>query len=170
LHLNELELLSSAYLVSGLGRWSPGRARLRASSPKLVIWSNALVNAMSGQTYRDIRRRPDLWGRLVENAVGAWLLGGAARGVFDLYYWRDGADEVDFVMERGQTVVALEVKSGRARAARGLEVFRRRYPRARGIVIGSGGVPLEDFFSVAPSGGLQCDRSLHVLPRATLRS
>lgn len=142
-----LELLAAAFLITGLPRWSPERARLRASSPKLVVWNNALVTAMSQSTYRETRARPAVWGRLVENAVGAHLLREAATGALAVYYWRQGADEVDYVVQRGTTIAGLEVKSGRPRTPRGLDVFGRRYPRAAQLVVGSGGIPLEDFFS-----------------------
>ncbi len=142
-----LELLSAAYLVSGLSRWSPGKLRLRASSPKLVVWNNALVHAMSDLTFAQVQRRPDLWGRLVENAVGAHLLSEAATGAFAVHYWREGVDEVDYVVSRGGRVLGLEVKSGRPRAARGLAGFRSRFPNATTLVVGSGGIPLEQFLS-----------------------
>jgi hypothetical protein len=145
-----LELLGAAYLVSGLPRWSAGKLRLRASSPKLVVWNNALVNAVTNVTFREARRRPELWGRLVENAVGAHLLAEAATGAFSVHYWRQGADEVDYVIARGDQVLGIEVKSGRPRAARGLGAFRSRFPRARTLLVGSGGVPLGEFFARSP--------------------
>ncbi len=146
-----LELLGSAFVVSGLQRWSPERARLRASPPKLVFWSNALVTASSGEGLQQARARPERWGRLVENAVGGHLLAGAASEGFEVWYWREGADEVDYVIARGQSVLAIEVKSGRPRSVRGLGAFRRRYPRVRSLLVGSGGVPLEEFFA-EPAG------------------
>jgi predicted AAA+ superfamily ATPase len=71
-----LELLSAAFLVTGLQRWTPGKLRARASSPKLIVWSNALITALAPTSLRQLRGRPELWGRLVENAVGASLLAG----------------------------------------------------------------------------------------------
>src|SRR5262249_27512981 len=64
-----LELLEAAYLVSGVSRYSPEKMRLRASSPKLVVWNNAIVTAMSHRSFSETLARPELWGRLVENAV-----------------------------------------------------------------------------------------------------
>lgn len=149
-----LELLGSAFVVSGLQRWSPERARLRASPPKLVFWSNTFVTASAGESFREARSRPERWGRLVENAVGAYLLAGAEREGFEVWYWRDGADEVDYVVGRGDRVWAVEVKSGRPRSARGLASFQRRYPKARTLLVGSGGIPLADFFAAAPGDWL----------------
>ncbi len=150
-----LELLGAAFVVTGLQRWTPERARLRASPPKLVFWSNTFVSASADETFRAARGRPERWGRLVENAVGAYLLAGAERHGYSVWYWRDGGDEVDFVVERGGRVFGLEVKSGRARSTSGLGAFRRRYPDARALVVGAGGIPLEDFFGADPLGWLK---------------
>lgn len=150
-----LDLLSAAFLVSGVPRWSHGKLRARASSPKLVVRSNALVNAMSSVGLEEARGAPDHWGRLVENAVGAALLSSAESGGFGVYYWREGHDEVDWVVEHDRMVVALEVKSGRARRSRGLEAFRRRHPECRALVIGTAGVPLEEFFAAPVASWLE---------------
>jgi predicted AAA+ superfamily ATPase len=144
-----LNLLSSAYVVSGLNQWHGGTLRLRASSPKFILWNNALVNAYSPFHYRDARRRMDWWGRLVENAVGSHLLNHLRPQ--SVFYWRDGDYEVDYVIENGPKTLALEVKSGRTRSAKGHSLFQRQYPRVKTFVVGSGGVPLETFFSKPPS-------------------
>lgn len=144
-----LKLLSSAYLVSGLSQWRGGISHLRASSPKLIVWNNALVCALSGLSYKETRQRSDLWGRLVENAVGAYLLNSAIP-LMNVSYWRERDFEVDYVLQKGERLLALEVKSGSSAGQGGLEAFRRRYPRAKTLVIGSGGIPLEKFFSTSP--------------------
>jgi len=142
-----LELLSSAFLVSGLGQWSGGTLRQRASSPKFIVWNNALVTAMSHLSFNETRRRGDLWGHLVENAVGAHLLnGGLARSTC---YWHEAGAEVDYVVDRGSEVVALEVKSGRRANSVGVAAFRRKYPETKLLVIGTGGIPLQRFFETA---------------------
>lgn len=150
-----LELLGAAFVVSGLQRWSPERTRLRASPPKLVFWSNTFVTASAGERLREARARPERWGRLVENAVGAHLMAGAEQEGFELWYWRDGISEVDYVVTRGDRTWAVEVKSGRTRSPSGLGAFQRRFPRARALLVGSGGIPLEDFFGAAPGDWLR---------------
>jgi len=143
-----LELLSQAFLVSGLDLWTAGAIRSRASSPKLIVWNNALVTALSGLSLRETRAQGDLWGRLVENAVGAHLLN-ARSPAMTVHYWRDRDDEVDYVVQEGTRVIALEVKTGRP-APRGLAAFSARHPRAKTLVVGTGGLPLEVFFCRAP--------------------
>ena len=144
-----LNLLSSAFLVSGLDRWSGGALRSRASSPKLVVWNNAILNALSGLTFSETRRRTDWWGRLVENAVGGHLLNhGLSRSTF---YWQEAHAEIDYVVESGRHLTAIEVKSGRKFDSHSAEVFRRRVPRANLVTVGTGGIPLEEFFSTEPA-------------------
>jgi predicted RecB family endonuclease len=70
---------------------------------------------------------------------------------FEVGYWRERDDEVDFVVRGGQTTWAIEVKSGRPRHAAGLDAFRRLVPDARPLILGRGGLPLADFFSSHPA-------------------
>jgi predicted AAA+ superfamily ATPase len=145
-----LTLLEAAFLLSGLPLYSPGVVRQRASSPKLVLWNNALVSALAKHTLEDALADPAWWGRLVENAVGAHLLNGLSPATFSVTYWRRDGDEVDFVVSRGAEVWAIEVKSGRARASSGLASFRKRYPGCRSLLIGGEGMPLATFFETRP--------------------
>ena len=142
-----LRLLETAYLVSGLELFSQGQVRKRGSSPKLVLWNNALVNALSLLTRKQAMANGGFWGRLVENAVGAHLLNGLQGPDWSITYWRDGDEEVDFVVAHGTHVWALEVKSGRPRKASGLRAFRKRYPKAKVWLLGEGGIKLPDFFN-----------------------
>jgi predicted AAA+ superfamily ATPase len=88
---------------------------------------------------------------VVENAVGAHLLNYLPEPIWSVTYWRDGATEVDFVVTQSHEVWAVEVKSGRPGRLSGLAAFRARYPHAHALVIGSDGIPLQDFFSRPPS-------------------
>lgn len=146
-----LRLLETAFLVSGLDRYSQGQARSRASSPKLVVWNNALVNALGTRSFEQSLGDPALWGRLVENAVGAHLVNHLQGLPYEVTYWRHRNDEVDYVVRTGEKVCAIEVKSARPDRARGMASFARRFPKARMLVVGSGGMALEEFFSVDPA-------------------
>lgn len=57
-------------------------------------------------------------GRLVETAVGAHLLAHAHQGGFEVYYWRERDQEVDFVLQKGKRLLALEVKSAPSKEPR----------------------------------------------------
>ncbi len=142
-----LKLLEAAFLISGLELFSQGIQRKRGSSPKLILWNNALVNALSVRTYADAVADTIWWGRLVENAVGAHLCNSLNSVEYGITYWRDGDHEVDFVVTRGGDVWAIEVKSGRSGRSSGLARFRQRYPAAKVLLVGAQGIPLEEFFS-----------------------
>ncbi len=145
-----LHLLETAYLASGLPVFSAGTPRKRGGSPKLILWNNALINALAGRRFREAREDAAWWGRLVENAVGAHLLNGLPPSRYTVSYWREGGLEVDYVVARGAALWAIEVKSGRAGKASGLSAFRARKPRSQALLVGSGGIALEEFFRTPP--------------------
>lgn len=141
-----LQLLDGAGLVAGLSKFSGSVARRRGSSPKLLALNTGLVTAMSGLGPDTAQERPDVWGRLVETAVGAHLRNGLAGTGVEVEWWREGAHEVDLVLRGPRGVAAVEVKSGRpGRPLPGLDAFRRAHRVDRLLLVGSGGVPLEDF-------------------------
>lgn len=141
-----LRMLETAFLVSGLELFSRGSARKRGSSPKLLLWNNALVNALSNRSFDESIADASWWGRLVENAVGGYLLNMLSSADYTITYWRDKDREVDFVITRGAKLWAVEVKSGRGGKTSGLESFRARYQDARILVVGDQGIPLQEFF------------------------
>ena len=146
-----LELLGSAFLVTGLERFSRGSGRSRGSSPKLILWNNALVSALNTQSFEQAHSDGAWWGRLVENAVGAHLLQGLQSLPYELTWWRDGHDEVDFVVRAGRDLWAIEVKSGRPDRTAGLAAFCKAQRGAIPVIVGSDGIGLEEFFGQPPA-------------------
>lgn len=130
-----LELLGNAGLLTGLSKHTERPVLTRGSSPKFNVLNTALMSVASGYTFAEARADRSQWGRMVKSAVGAHLLNTASPRT-EVRYWRDGADEVDFVLRRGPRTVAIEVKSGRRRARRsGLAEFERRFsPEATFVV------------------------------------
>ncbi len=145
-----LDLLSGAGLVSGVQKHAGEVVRARGSSPKLQVHDTGLVTSQLGGRL-DPRAEPEVWGRLVESAVGAHLLHTAPPDGIAVRWWRDGHDEVDFVLQRGARVTGLEVKSARTGSLRALTRFQERFPGARAVVVGTEGIPLEAFLS-RPAG------------------
>jgi predicted AAA+ superfamily ATPase len=135
--------------------FSAGQGRKRGSSPKFVHWNNALVSALARRPFAEACEDAAWWGRLVENAVGSWLLNGLSPTDWEVGYWRKGNAEVDYVISRGRDVIAIEVKSGRPGKAPGLDAFQRLYPRARPLLLGGGGVALEEVFATSPERWLK---------------
>lgn len=145
-----LKLLDAAGMVTGLQKYASQPVRKRGSSPKLQVYNTALISALHGETLEAIVKQPEQWGRRIESAVGAHLANAARTGLFDLYYWREGNAEVDFVLQQGQKLVAIEVKSGRMRKMQGMNAFRSSFPKARPILVGSGGIPWAEFLLMDP--------------------
>ncbi len=133
--------------------YPPSLAWLRSKCgiPKLIVWNNALVSAMDPRPSTVVRQDPSAWGRLVENAVGAHLLNLLPPTTHRIRYWRHRNLEVDFVVSTGSCLFAIEVKSGPRDRASGLDAFLRLHPRARPLVVGPGGLALDDFFRRHPA-------------------
>ncbi len=141
-----LELLAGAGMVCGLPKYAGDAARSRGSSPKLQVLNTALMGATSGLAPDAARADREFWGRLVESAVGAHLANAAATGQCKVSYWREGNLEVDFAVQAGRRLIAIEVKSGRApRVHAGLSAFAGSFKVHRTLMVGGDGVPLEEF-------------------------
>jgi uncharacterized protein len=149
-----LHLLEGAGMVCGLQKYAGQAVRQRASSPKLQVFNTALMGAIAateGFGYARLRSTPELWGRVTESAVGAELL---ARHLEHsstqplIYYWREGASEVDYVVRHQGDLFAYEVKSGAHMGnTSGLDAFCTQHTAARPLVLGKGGFPLDAWFS-----------------------
>ena len=147
-----LDLLAGAGLVTGLQKYAGGVARRRASSPKLQVLNTALITAQAGITLGQARADHAFWGRLVESAVGAHLANAAATGECEVHYWRERNREVDFVLRAGRSLVAIEVKSGRApETLPGMAAFSEAFRPTRKLLVGGDGIDLETFLT-APIG------------------
>ena len=111
-----------------------------------LVLNTALMTASSNVGFAAARIDRELWGRLVETAVGAHIVNGSMGTATDVFYWRDRGREVDFVVRRGKKLTAIEVKSGLRRdALAGLEVFGQRYRGAKKLLVGGDGIPVEEF-------------------------
>ena len=147
-----LEILNQCALLTGLQKYANDGARKRGSIPKYQVYNNALLTAYKGRSFLTDRTDTTLWGRWVESAIGAHLLGMAEEADYQVYYWREPArnrddkdKEVDFIIVNDGEVTAIEVKSGRRGMNSGLPVFVETFHPEKSFVVGSGGVSLEDF-------------------------
>jgi predicted AAA+ superfamily ATPase len=65
-----------------------------------------------------------------------------------VYYWRKGPKEVDFVVKKGKSVTAMEVKSGQApRPTSRMQEFSKKFKAMRLLLVGSEGIPLDKSLS-----------------------
>ena len=145
-----LELLSAAGLITGLQNYARRFHRRRASSPKLLVLNTALMTADSGYSFDEAEADRTFRGRIVESAVGAHLFNTATADI-RLYYWRKDSYEVDYVLQRGHRIIAIEVKSGTKMNLSGMERFIDRFSPVKSMVVGEDGVPLNEFLTVPAS-------------------
>jgi len=141
-----LNLLEGAGLIMGVQKYAGQKVRRKSSSPKLLVLNTALMSAISTFSFEEAKRRPDFWGRLVESSVGASIANAIRGRSLELSYWLSRNKEVDFVLSRGDAVVAIEVKSGRKKVSLpGLEAFSKEFSTKRKLLVGAQGIPLEEF-------------------------
>lgn len=146
-----LEILSGCGLLEGLQKYAGQNVRRRASSPKLQVYNNALLTAINDKDMDAAKEDPSYWGRLIESAVGAWLVNAARTGSVKVYYWQEGNREVDFVLAKADKAVAVEVKSSRPRTAmRGIEAFAAQFPVHKKLLVGGQGIPVKEFLTTEP--------------------
>lgn len=138
-----LQLFEEAFLIISLQKYSRKEVLKRTSSPKILPLCPAFFTAMK---YGELSSQEK--GRLFEVCVGSIL----NRMNGNLYYWREGNDEVDFVFERGRSLYAIEVKSGQKRSMKGLTKFKNKFPNAK-----TGFITKENFesFSKGPLNFLE---------------
>ena len=141
-----LELLGAAGMLTGFPKYAGEVVRSRGSSPKLQVFNTALLSALSGYRFEEAQADREYWGRLTESAVGAHLANAAAAGKYEVFYWRDRNREVDFVVRAGRRLIAIEVKSGRAREVLpGMQAFNEAFKPDRLLLVGGDGIAVEDF-------------------------
>jgi len=146
-----LTLLKDAGLLSGLEKYASNIIRKRASKPKFQVHNNALLTASQNESFDIVRKDSKEWGRFVESAVGAHLINSGLKYRFNVYYWNQGNYEVDYVIEKGNNIVAIEVKSGKDSASTGLSLLNNEF-HLRGLyTVGTDGIPFEQFLSMNPA-------------------
>lgn len=104
-----LSLYQQAFLIKTLEKFSTNKIQKKGSSPKLIPLAPAFMSL-----FGDANK-----GRKFELMIGLELL----KKYEDVFYWREGNAEVDFVIKHKKKIIGIEVKSGNKRDTRGLEIF-----------------------------------------------
>lgn len=120
-----LRLLSDAFLVTAIQKYSPSSHRSKKSIPKLIIHDNALPRAFERPIHKELS--PERLGRYFENAVGSRFI----EAGWETYYWKHRNHEVDYVVVGPENQHwAVEVKSTKVtqKELKGLFEFQRQYP------------------------------------------
>jgi len=147
-----VDLLAGAGLLTGLQKFANQSVRRKGSSPKFAVFNTALLSAQSGKSFFEAMADPVFLGRLIESAVGAHLLNSIRGTQIELFYWRDKNREVDFVLQLGDKLIAIEVKSGKGSLRQSaIDSFVKQFKPNRILLVGDQGIPLEAFLSISPS-------------------
>lgn len=140
-----LNLLNESGLLCGLQKYSVDLSRRRASIPKLQVYNNALKLAYTPLTFKQAIIDRKAWGHIFESGIGAYIVSQAFVHRFDVYYWRERNDEVDFILHKKGHLVAIEVKSNAEKRTEGLIKFKQMFNPKSSFIIGDGGLSVEDF-------------------------
>ena len=143
-----INLLNESGLLCGLQKYSIDLARRRASIPKLQVYNNALKMVYSPLTFAEVLVDRKSWGRIVESCIGAYLVSQSFVHRFEVFYWRERDDEVDFILRKKGSVIAIEVKSNAEKKTAGLEKFKQLFQPKKAFIVGDGGISIEDFLSM----------------------
>ena len=143
-----INLLNESGLLCGLQKFSMDTARRKASIPKLQVYNNALKMVYNPQSFYQAILDRRAWGRIYESAIGAYLVSQAFIHRFEVFYWREREDEVDFVLRKKSSLVAIEVKSNAEKQTKGLDKFRQLFQPQSAFIVGEGGIKTEDFLSM----------------------
>lgn len=146
---NYLDILNKSMIVQPLQNYSPSRVKEKQSVPKMQVFNNAFRNRFGTFSFDEARVDPAEWGHLVESAVGAHLANRAMTDDYELFYWRnERRQECDYVLRKGQALVAIEVKSGSVDKTVGFEKFKEQFADkvTAAFIVGPHALPLDDFF------------------------
>lgn len=144
-----LNILDQTMTVKPLQKYAPSIIKEKNSVPKMQVYNSAFRNRYGQFTFEEAVTSPAEWGRQVESAVGAHLANRSQLDGFDLLYWRDDRkNECDYVLKKGQSLVAIEVKSSSTEDTTGFEKFKSLFAEhiTSAFIVGPEGLPLEDFF------------------------
>lgn len=146
---NYLDILNKSMIVQPLQNYSPSRVKEKQSVPKMQVFNNAFRNRFGTFSFDEARVDPAEWGRLVESAVGAHLANRAMTDDYELFYWKnERRQECDYVLRKGQALVAIEVKSDSVDKTIGFEKFKEQFADkvTAAFIVGPHALPLDDFF------------------------
>jgi predicted AAA+ superfamily ATPase len=143
-----LNLLEAGCQIARLPNYRTSASSSAAKAQKLFWTDSGLGAWLAGVSKPSERPDAGYWlEQLVFQNLQAWAAAGPRRSVS---YWRDGAREVDFVIEQADQLVAIEVKSATVPTGSdfsGLRAFqsaftKQRKPPPLGVVLSPATVPL----------------------------
>lgn len=159
-----MSYLETGYQIARLSNYRTNPTTSLVKTRKLMWTDVGFASWLAGVTEANLRTRPDcsFWlEQLVYQTLQTWASVAPTRRI---HYWRDGLNEVDFVLESAGELVGVEVKASttlQAQDLKALKAFQASFEKKgqavpRGILLYNGQAPLD----LGPR--------LHVLPIASL--
>ena len=123
-----LHILQSSYTVRLVEPYHQNFRKRIIKTPKVYFYDTGIVCSLLGITHPSHLETHPLRGEIFEN----WVFAELAKYVFNrrlpfsLYFWRThGGQEIDFLIESGRKVIAIEVKSGKSIHPRVISQFQK---------------------------------------------
>lgn len=145
-----IHLLDECGMLCGLQKYSLDFARRKSSIPKFQVYNNALKVIFSPLSFNQALIDRSSWGHIFESGIGAYLVSQSFVHRFEVFYWRNRNDEVDFILRKKGSVVAIEVKSNAEKRTSGLEAFSEQFNPKLSLIVGDGGMSAEEFLTLSP--------------------
>lgn len=149
-HWSFAEMEADCGLLGELDKYAGSVIRQRSSSTIFQIYNNALLTSQDDKTYSYAIVNPKLWRQLVKSSVGAHLLNHSVSERYNLHYWREGNNEVDFILEKRDKVIGLEVKCGASVDNKGMDIINERFHPEKMLLVGTEGIPYVGFLKINP--------------------
>ncbi len=121
---NYLDLYQGAFLFSQIHKYNPKPLKSRLSSPKIISMAPALIDPQQ-------KKQPEFLGLCFESLIGAELI----KSQLQVYYWREGDYEIDFVVPYKAQLLGIEVKTKKNKSSKSVTEFKKHFPHAQIIYI-----------------------------------
>ncbi len=119
-----LELFEKAFLLRLIFKKNK-RNLNRNSSPKIIVLAPVFASLFKSNNLTD-----EELGFVFESIVGARL----CECIDNIFYWRNGNDEMDYVVEINNKIIGIEVKSNRKKATN-INKFKKEFPKATCCIV-----------------------------------
>ncbi len=140
-----VNLLETAFLIEKIPAFSINRTKRLIKTPKIYWFDTGLCSFLMGHHSPEEITQTREWGALFETFILMNLKTWAELNIpaIRIYYWRTTTgQEVDFILESGKRLIAIEVKASSKISlsdAKNLRIFMDEYPECcAGLIAYSG--------------------------------
>jgi len=120
-----MKLLSDAFLISSIEKYSTRKIKTKVSMPKIIIHDNALIRSLEKPASEELTAKK--FGRYFENCIASRFI----EAGYETYYWKDRDLEVDLVVIGPENQKwAIEIKSSTIdrTSLKGVLHFCKKFP------------------------------------------